>query len=300
MPSRKTVLSLAVLLLASVPLALAQGTYTQIDVPGAVYTVGEGIDAAGDIVGWYEDANFNLDGFLLSGGTYNTINPPGSTFTQLFGINDMGQIVGQANAGCGGCLYDIATQTFTTISYPKANRTLPFAINNTGTIAGQVVYGSNEIHGFELVGSTYRQISPPRTFLSLVTGITASGTLYGQGVGKIPNLTFAFSQGKYSLRVIPNAPGAVVNGVNPAGAALVGTYNPSSGVTAGFLYQTGTLTTLQFPGSSFTEAFGINAAGEVVGLFVDAESNEHGFTWTPPADAAKKYFAFLSTILLPL
>ena len=229
-----------------------------------------------------------MNGFLLSSGTYTTIDYPGSTTTILSGINDKGQIVGYTLNPNLGFLYVLQDQTFTTLIYPKANYVFPYAINNAGRIAGAVFYDLGNYHGFELVGSTYRQISLPRTVLSLVTGITASGGLYGQAVGKNRTLNFSFAQGKYSLRVIPNAPGAVVNGVNPAGTTLVGTYNPSSGVTAGFTYQNNTLTTLQFPGSNFTEAFGINAAGEVVGAFGDAQGNGHGFTWTPPADAAKK------------
>jgi len=284
----KAALSLAVLLLAFASLALAQGTYTQFDVPGATFTIGEAIDAAGDIVGDYGDVSGNQHGFLLSGGTYTTIDPPGSTITALPGINDMGQIVGKGNASASGFLYDVATQTFTAIGYPNANETGPYAINNAGTIAGWVVYRANQVHGFELVGSTYREISPPRSSYSEALGITASGTLFGVATRDHTELTFSFDKGKYSERVIPNAPGAVVNGVNPAGTALVGTYIPSSSVYAGFIYQNNTLTTLQFPGSTFTETFGINAAGDVVGLFEDVEGNGHGFTWTPPADAAKK------------
>jgi probable HAF family extracellular repeat protein len=80
---------------------------------------------------------------------------------------------------------------------------------------------------------------------------------------------------------------ASVNGINPAGNAVVGYYTPSPGISAGFLYQNNIVTTLQFPGSTYTQAFGINASGEVVGLFDDA-TTQHGFIWTPPGDAAKK------------
>jgi len=37
---RKAVLLLTIFLIASAPLALAQGTYTQIDAPGAAFTWG--------------------------------------------------------------------------------------------------------------------------------------------------------------------------------------------------------------------------------------------------------------------
>ena len=111
------------------------------------------------------------------------------------------------------------------------------------------------------------------------------------GVGNISNRSgganFIFAHGNYEPLAIPNASGALVSGVNPSGSALVGYYMPSSGVTAGFLYQNKTLTTLQFPGSIYTLAAGINAGGQVCGFFYDANAALHGFTWTPSADAAK-------------
>jgi hypothetical protein len=96
---RKTVLSLAALLLAPAPLALAQGTYTQIDVPGSAITYCWGINSAGDIVGYYSvEGSSYSPGYILSNGNYTTINyggPYGSTL--LKGLNDVGQIVGNTN-----------------------------------------------------------------------------------------------------------------------------------------------------------------------------------------------------------
>lgn len=89
------------------------------------------------------------------------------------------------------------------------------------------------------------------------------------------------------LATIPNAPGAQVYGINPEGTALVGYYQPSSGINAGFVYQNSTLITLQFPGSVETYAMGINSAGEVVGYYAGSDKY-YAFTWTPPADAARK------------
>src|SRR5438552_10549418 len=92
----KAVCFLAGILIASVPLTLAQGTYTQIDVPGSAQTVSYGINFGGDISGWYVDARNNFHGFLLSGGTYTTIDYPGSDFTAFYGINNLSQVVGVA------------------------------------------------------------------------------------------------------------------------------------------------------------------------------------------------------------
>jgi probable HAF family extracellular repeat protein len=70
--------------------------YTTLDVPGATgATVAQGINDAGQIVGWFQDPSGN-HGFLYSGGTYATLNDPSSAagLTLAWGINDDGQIVG--------------------------------------------------------------------------------------------------------------------------------------------------------------------------------------------------------------
>jgi probable HAF family extracellular repeat protein len=175
------------------------------------------------------------------------------------------------------------------IAPPKGNYAIPFTINNGGVVVGSFNYGQfGAFTGFEMLGSRWAIISPPQGSLAAVFGVTAKGTLFGSATGANSVFYFSYSQGNYSKFTIPNAPGYFISGVNPEGTALVGFYNPSSGVTASFIYQNQTITTLQFPGSSFTQASGISKTGEVVGFFEDAEGNGHGFTWTPPADAAKK------------
>lgn len=85
-------LVLAFLLTSS--LAFAQGTYSQIDVPGAIGTFAQGINTAGDIVGNYMDATYDIHGFLLSGGVFTTIDYPGVLYTYLQGINDVDKLWG--------------------------------------------------------------------------------------------------------------------------------------------------------------------------------------------------------------
>jgi hypothetical protein len=169
--------------IASVSLMTAQGTYTQIDFPGALATVPTGVNAHGDIVGYYVDSTGNTDGFLLSGGSYTTIMYPGAASTQLSGINDSGKIVGFSDASNSGFQYDEFTQTFTTITYPHANQTLPTAINNSGTVVGTIDYGLNDNLGFESVGSKFRRIAPPASSQVFLTGIAGSGQIVGTVFG---------------------------------------------------------------------------------------------------------------------
>jgi uncharacterized membrane protein len=273
--------SLVLAFLLTSTLAFAQGTYTQIDYPGSTETVVYGINSAGEIVGAYV-SGVNWHGFLLSGGVYTEIGyDDGPNY--LTSINDVGQIVGSASDTDLGFVYDRATQMFTTFGVPRANaQTLPYAINNAGTIAGY--YNTKSEYGFELIGSQFREVSPSGDNTSWATGISTSGKIVGHGCcNGLAN--FEYDHGKYTAVTIPNAPSAVLEGINPAGTALVGIYFPSSSKTFGFIYENHTLTTLMFPGTKWkTYPLGINSAGEVVGYITDLNGNEvHGFTWTPPA-----------------
>jgi hypothetical protein len=123
---------------------------------------------------------------------------------------------------------------------------------------------------------------------SFTAGIAQSGIITGYAFVNSQIRNFLFRPGKYAFITIPNAPGATLTGISSTGNALVGNYNPSLGVTAGFVYQNKALTTLQFPGSNLTGPNSVNSIGEVVGTFYDTSFVAHGFTWTPPADAGKK------------
>ena len=285
------VLSLGVFAVAVfVPLAAAQGTYTQIDYPGSSYTEAFGINTGGTIVGFYRNSIGGKNhGFILSGGGYELLDYPRSGQTVLSGINNSAQIVGFTYEPQKGFRYDSATQTFTDIRLSEASEVFSQCINDAGTIAGYAFRGNNRLLGFERLasGQTVR-IRPPNSTETFVTGIGASGELIGYYLkGRHGPFNFSFSDGQYQPLVIPNAPAPRVYGINSAGA-IVGIYSPTPGVDSGFLYQNGILTTLEFPGASFTYAYGISNSGEVVGAFVDSSGGEHGFLWTPTADEANK------------
>src|SRR5260370_1305396 len=67
---------------------LSQGTFTPIDVPGAVDTNALGINQQGDIVGTVLRIGSGFPhGFLLSQGTFTPIDVPGALDTGPWGIN---------------------------------------------------------------------------------------------------------------------------------------------------------------------------------------------------------------------
>jgi hypothetical protein len=153
--TRKALLLSAIFLVATAPLALAQGTYTQIDVPGSVATFAQGIDSAGDVSGYYFDADNVYHGFLLSGGTYITLDYPGAAVTAATGISDSGgEVVGYQYSVSGetGFTYDTQTQVFTEISYLAGADIYPFAVNDAGRVVGYISQASGS-YGFEMAVS---------------------------------------------------------------------------------------------------------------------------------------------------
>src|SRR5215831_15711809 len=111
---------------------------TQIDVPGALFTVPNAINARGEIVGLYLDGSFTVHGFLLSNGTFTTIDGPGANLTIALGINARGDIVGayrDSSRNING--YLLSNGDFTTVDVPRTTFTVLDGINSKGDIVGE-------------------------------------------------------------------------------------------------------------------------------------------------------------------
>ena len=121
-----------VLAFAAHPSGVSEPVYTTIDVPGATATSASRINARGQIVGGYVDANGNGHAFLLDKGVFTTIDVPGANGTGAFGINNSGAIVGVYLAGGTEHGFLLDNGVFTTIDPPGSTLTDAFDINNRG------------------------------------------------------------------------------------------------------------------------------------------------------------------------
>lgn len=129
-----------------------------------------GVDDAGDIVGWYYDAETGLQhGFLITGGTASTIDFTGATYTALEGINNKGQATGQYEDSSGvihGFIYTIATKAFKNIRVPgSASFVQAWGINDMGQVAigsdaGYYVYCPSSRHCS--FGGRHASVAPAR------------------------------------------------------------------------------------------------------------------------------------------
>jgi hypothetical protein len=107
---------------------------------------GRGIDAAGDIVGWFIDTTTNLQhGLLIIGGTATQFDVPNATYTVMEGLNDKGMASGQFEDSSGvihGFILDIATSKITQLDAPGATLTQAWGINNNNVVAVSSSVGS--------------------------------------------------------------------------------------------------------------------------------------------------------------
>lgn len=90
----------------------SKGQFTSFDVPvaGATVTQPNDINASGQFVGTYIDANGVLHGFLMSSGAFTTLDFPGAGQTSAWGIHSAGQIVGNYAVVPGGVPHGFLAQ----------------------------------------------------------------------------------------------------------------------------------------------------------------------------------------------
>jgi len=262
--------------------AQAQYDFTTFDVPGASSTQANGINDAGQIVGWYTGAGGNR-GFLLDiDGSYTTFDVPDATQTSANGITNSGQNVGvdlDAGSADHGFLLDI-DGSYTTLDVPGATRgTYAEGINNAGQIVG--VYQSDTYHSFLLSDGQYTLLDDVGDWTSAF-GINNAGQIAGTAWIKIGGIyAHGFlrdTDGSYiTFRV---ALETHASGINDADN-IVGSAQ-SAVATFGFLRSSdGSYTRLDVPGATATYAAGINNASQIVGFYRDAAGTHHGFLATP-------------------
>jgi uncharacterized membrane protein len=276
-------------------------TFTTIDFPGAVASLGTDINDSGQIIGEYTFSGLgDRQGFLLSNGVFTSISFPGATFTRAVGINRFGDIVGDHqkagnNNGFGNDFgYLFRGGVFTEVIFPYSDLTIPAGINASGDIVGWYL-NKVGMHGFLLRGGVYTSIDfPGSAAFTQAWKINDAGEIVGRYVGTSDGKNHMFVLSNGSFTPVADVPGAfetaVVEdgGLNSAGH-IVSQYDgtkscalfTSVGCLHGFLLSGGVYTTIDFPGATETLALGVNTSDQVVGGYEDTSGRFHGYLRTP-------------------
>jgi len=281
-----SVLALTLTLVA--PARAQEREYTTIAPPGARSSTAFGINARGDVVGTFVDQNFAQHGFLLSKGEFTVIDFPGAQGTVARGINPRGEIVGSyflpgdpAVAARG--FLRTKKGEFINVRYPGHSWEVAQRILPNGTIVGcrhdqdqmstmrGVTIGKDGASEIDAFGSMNNGATPD---LQLIVGFWFN-MMDNQTQG------YMIEDGVFTSFMVPGSNLTQAWDVNPDGA-IVGVYRVGTTVRGFLRTEDGdadnhddgddsdevTYTTIHYPGSTATRAFGINPRGDIVGNYI--------------------------------
>ena len=276
-----------VLTLSQATKAATSLVFTAIDFPGAILTNAQGINAQGEIVGFYTDTAGRTHGFSQSGGFWRSIDFPGSDASQALGIGPAGDVVGTYQrpgepgpiAGAIPIHGFLMTRRggFVKVDYPGHQNTITQRILPDGTILGCYHDGDRMGTMFGMAISRHGSESTTES-MSMHNGATPDAQLIvglftdmdGRGKG------YVIRRGAFSAFEVPGSAQTQAWDVNPAGL-IVGVYRDGAGAFHGFQYDGQVFGRLDVPGATATRVFGINPQGDMVGAFIDPAGRTHGF-----------------------
>ena len=279
--------SVMIACVSSVPLTAAEYRYVRIDPPGSTFTRPRGVNARGDIVGVYSDANGVGHGFLLRDGVYSDVVTPGGLGLAPRMINAAGDIVG--TFGDHGFLLT-AEGKFKRIDYPGASSTQAFGINNAGDITGGFSDGAGHENGFVFRKGVFSKVRLPNSCATVAWASQDNGrVLAGDFCSKADGGQHGFVRDPQGFEVIDfpkpfsctfarsinergDVGGFFVNG-NAAGEC--------PGPTDGFFLRNGHYTRISFPNSLDSLVQAINDDGVLVGFYTNRHGVVHGFKALP-------------------
>jgi len=116
---------------------VSAGTFTTLDVPGAAFTLGAGINDSGEVVLQWLNSSFTYFGAIYKAGHFRVLNVPNMADSAPYGINVHGWInfAGRDSNGVWhGFLYKGGV--FTQYDVANSANTLGFGINDSGVMVG--------------------------------------------------------------------------------------------------------------------------------------------------------------------
>jgi hypothetical protein len=256
---------LFVLLVVATALKAQAATYdlSPLAIPG-VLTTPTGIADNGTVVGTF---GIPAQGFVYDGNDVTVVNYPGAGDTYASGISPDGNIVVgyYRDATCispavrvHGFTFTLAGSVFTAFDRPGAGVTEGRGVNNTGQVAG-LTFGTTAFR--RASGGTYTSIAPSGAQSTLAFAINNAG----HAVGTYYDSTWvhrAYSWNGSSVTVfsVPGAHSTYPWGINASGV-IVGVYIVvGGGASKGFVLESGSYTTLEYPGALYTALDAINAS----------------------------------------
>ena len=150
--------------------------FTNIDalLPANTNSQATGVNNAGTVVGFFQDAAGNSMGFMDTMGAVSTLAVPLAVSTQALGINDLGDIVGDyvdvADVMHG---FEYTAGHYITLDPNGSGGTTANGINDLGQIVGFYTVGENTL-GFLAQQAVPEPATLPLAALAMLAGVVAT------------------------------------------------------------------------------------------------------------------------------
>lgn len=215
--------------------------------------------------------------------TYTTtaFNITGATYVYPVAINARGTAVGYFGTKAGNPHGFIYTQgKVRALNYPNAIQTYVSGINDAGTIVGTYRDVNGFFHGF--LYSTkggFTDVSVPNATSTSLEAINDKGVAVGSTTSPSGVTTvITYAGGTFTTPAITTSATPIPVAIDNAGQ-IAGWYSAGRGENS-FVYSGGTATILANPGKVFySQAFGMNTHGVVVGQAATVDGHQYGFTY---------------------
>ena len=231
--------------------------------------------------------------------TFTTLdNAADPTFNQLLGINNHNVIAGYFGSGLAGhpnkgYLLDppYGQADYVNENFPGSVQTQVTGLNQLGDSCGFWVSRNTTNRGFVEWNGVFASYTDPKTpkaagAVNQLLGINNKGIVvgfYNDAKGNAHAYKVNQATGVFTALHIPDAVSTVATAISNAGD-ITGFFTDAAGDTSSWLRTPShQLITLQFPGGSDTQAFGINSKDQIVGSYLDGSGVMHGFVLTDPA-----------------
>jgi hypothetical protein len=233
------------------------------------------------------------------------------TFNQLLGINQHGVIAGYFGSGQAGhpnkgylLSFPYGQGQYRSENWPVSVQTQVTGLNDHGVTVGfwSTMNNANNMnndnrafvsdHGYFIDGDfpidTANAATPPVDQLLGVDDNDVAVGFYTDANGNNHAYTFDINRNQYNEITPSGITSPTAAGINNhgdiAGFGTDSTSDSSAGQVVGYLLRRdGRVTILNVPGSSMTQALGVNDDNEVVGVYqvgTGSSAVTHGFTWT--------------------
>src|SRR5438477_1590518 len=166
---------------------LSGGTFTEYDVPGAVFTAVLGINNPANFAGTFIDGSGIQQAFVSVGGTLTLFSVPAAVATLAYDINDSTQLVVGYYIDSSGILHGYYRDANGALHFPidpsGSTGTILFGLNDKNWVVGRYADSSGVTHGLFFVppNQFFTFDYPGSTFTSL-NGINDQGLICGRYV----------------------------------------------------------------------------------------------------------------------